>query len=296
MKKDLTGQRFGRLTALEPVRSDPRQGVIWHCRCDCGGEKEVPTAYLMRGQTQSCGCLTREHNRRQDITGQRFGRLTAIEFCHYNEKHQDCWRFQCDCGEEVVIPSANVKWGNTRSCGCLEVERIRNMHREDLTGQRFGYLVALQPTDKRDAGGSIVWECACDCGNHTYYSVSRLRQGSAQSCGCLSRESRTNSYNSRKDAVEDTNISSLIGSKRPRKNNTSGCTGVCQEKQRGMWLAYIDFQKKRYFLGAFADREQAIEERKKAEQRLHDPYIRDKLALTTNASKEKFLAYLSGSE
>lgn len=35
--KDLTGLRFGRLIAMESVGSIPGKGVIWHCKCDCGG-------------------------------------------------------------------------------------------------------------------------------------------------------------------------------------------------------------------------------------------------------------------
>ena len=43
--KDLTGQRFGRLTALYPTnRRDYKGSVIWHCRCDCGNETDVPAA------------------------------------------------------------------------------------------------------------------------------------------------------------------------------------------------------------------------------------------------------------
>lgn len=57
----------------------------------------------------------------------------------------------------------------------------------DITGQRFGRLVAVKPTDKRNSNGSIVWECRCDCGNTAYMTVSALRYNSKNSplsCGC----------------------------------------------------------------------------------------------------------------
>lgn len=58
--RDLTGQRFGRLTVLQ-VDSIGRQGKYkWLCRCDCGNEKSVYGVYLTRGDTQSCGCLHSE--------------------------------------------------------------------------------------------------------------------------------------------------------------------------------------------------------------------------------------------
>ena len=55
---DLTGQKFGLLTALEPTAKRNGQGsVIWKCRCDCGNECEVAAVYLKSGNTKSCGCL-----------------------------------------------------------------------------------------------------------------------------------------------------------------------------------------------------------------------------------------------
>lgn len=56
---DLTGQKFGRLTAVSAtLGSDGRKD--WFCRCDCGGEKTVPSIRLRTGKTQSCGCLRAE--------------------------------------------------------------------------------------------------------------------------------------------------------------------------------------------------------------------------------------------
>lgn len=53
---DLTGQRFGRLTVLEPVTGRGR--TKWRCRCDCGRTTVVGSAHhLTSGNTKSCGCL-----------------------------------------------------------------------------------------------------------------------------------------------------------------------------------------------------------------------------------------------
>ncbi len=58
---DLTGRRFGRLTALYPTeRRDKKLSVYWHCRCDCGNETEVTADGLVHGNYKSCGCLRRE--------------------------------------------------------------------------------------------------------------------------------------------------------------------------------------------------------------------------------------------
>jgi hypothetical protein len=58
---------------------------------------------------------------------------------------------------------------------------------KDLTGQRFGRLVVIYFAG-RESNGALEWRCRCDCGNETVVRGTRLKSGSTQSCGCLSRE------------------------------------------------------------------------------------------------------------
>lgn len=58
---------------------------------------------------------------------------------------------------------------------------------KDITGQRFGRLIALKATDER-SGKFIVWECLCDCGTTKLISSPSLRLGRTKSCGCLRKE------------------------------------------------------------------------------------------------------------
>lgn len=54
-QKDLTGQRFGRLTVIE------RQGGYrWLCKCDCGNTATPLTNALLSGKTKSCGCYMKD--------------------------------------------------------------------------------------------------------------------------------------------------------------------------------------------------------------------------------------------
>lgn len=57
--KDLTGMKFGRLTA---IRLDGMEGeeYYWICKCECGGELRTTRKNLVGGGTRSCGCLWRE--------------------------------------------------------------------------------------------------------------------------------------------------------------------------------------------------------------------------------------------
>ena len=60
IRKDLTGQRFGRLTVIQ---FDCTQGHMskWLCKCDCGGTKSVRSDHLTAGHTKSCGCMELEN-------------------------------------------------------------------------------------------------------------------------------------------------------------------------------------------------------------------------------------------
>lgn len=178
--KDLTGQRFGRLVALEPTDKRSSGRVVWRCACDCGRECEVTGAALVAGNTKSCGCL-RNDARRNDLAGKKFGRLTAIEPTDKRVGNAIVWRCQCECGNTCEVPSRSLISGNTRSCGCLRAGESPAFR--DLAGQRFGKLVAVRPAGKRH--GHVVWECQCDCGNVKEVAGYLLTGNKTRSCGCL---------------------------------------------------------------------------------------------------------------
>jgi len=61
----------------------------------------------------------------EDVTGQKFGRLTAIKFDSFRGKYPHAyWEFACECGSHVVARHNNVKFGTRVSCGCAHGRRI----------------------------------------------------------------------------------------------------------------------------------------------------------------------------
>jgi len=92
--KDLTGQRFGRLTVLECIQKATRQGgaTKWLCACDCGKTKTIRSVHLINGSTKSCGCLQREIaasvNTKHGLKGSRVYDIfeNMLERC-YNHKN-----------------------------------------------------------------------------------------------------------------------------------------------------------------------------------------------------------------
>lgn len=64
--KNLTGEKFGRLTVIgvsRKVESGNRERYYWRCKCDCGNEKEVRTDCLTSGLVKSCGCLKKDQDK-----------------------------------------------------------------------------------------------------------------------------------------------------------------------------------------------------------------------------------------
>lgn len=133
------------------------------------------------------------------MIGLRFGRLVVVEKDSVDKKQGVKWRCLCDCGNEAIVIGSNLRNGHTQSCNHCGKDIIQNkkygathnrrgnrtqQNYVDLTGQRFGKLVAVEPTDKR-SGGSVVWKCVCDCGSEHEVSSNCLRQGYVVSCGCI---------------------------------------------------------------------------------------------------------------
>ena len=121
---DITGMRFGRLIVLEKTSKPPNikdRSAYWKCKCDCGNIVVVSGMNLRRGNTQSCGCLQKEKtskSRKKDITGQKFGKLTAMYPSKIDSNKHITWHCKCDCGNECDINISSLTQGLTKSCGC----------------------------------------------------------------------------------------------------------------------------------------------------------------------------------
>lgn len=115
--RDITGQKFGKLTTIKPLGLDKRQQVLWLCKCECGKEHKANSTNLTKSRIKSCGC-----SKGKDITGQKFNMLTVIKktgrSCN-TAKNAIEWECLCECGNTTNVSSKNLRRGNTKSCGCL---------------------------------------------------------------------------------------------------------------------------------------------------------------------------------
>lgn len=93
--------------------------------------------------------------------------------------------FECPfCKSHFETRISDITSGHTRSCGCLATKtKSQNGKKnlKDLTGQKYGKLTALEPTELRK-DRHVVWKCQCECGNITF--IDSGDWGHTYSCGC----------------------------------------------------------------------------------------------------------------
>lgn len=195
-----------------------------------------------------------------DITGQRFGMLTATEPTDLRRDKNIVWRCRCDCGRETFATAKDLRSGNTKSCG--------NHTAESLDGKRFGRLTALYLLGETKKGNAY-WHCRCDCGNELDVPTRLLKSGNTKSCGCLKHDSKP----AAPDCIDGSRAGNLGDT--PPVSNTSGVRGVSWSKRDSKWEAYIKFRGRQYHLGHYKKFEDAVKARKLGEERYFDPYLED---------------------
>lgn len=127
---DLTGKRFGNLLVAGRAASDRQNNAAWSCACDCGNVVVVRGTFLRKGQ-KSCSHQCAVAPREKDISGQRFGRLVAVERVG-KVRGKSAWKFICDCGSATTATTDNAG-KSVQSCGCLGIESRLTVGGRSLT-------------------------------------------------------------------------------------------------------------------------------------------------------------------
>lgn len=95
-----------------------------------------------------------------DLTGQKFGRLTVIEQIGISKDGQKTYKCKCECGTEKIITSGNLRRGHTKSCGCLNSEKIIKRNKERAKHNGCGtrlYNIWLDMKARCKNNKSINW-------------------------------------------------------------------------------------------------------------------------------------------
>lgn len=97
-KNNLTGQRFGKLVAVDSYYDNVTRVTFWKCKCDCGNTCFVRANRLVHGRTKSCGCLRKESNQKYKTTHGK-SKTSIYSVWHsmkarcYNPKSQNYHRY-----------------------------------------------------------------------------------------------------------------------------------------------------------------------------------------------------------
>ena len=120
-----------------------------------------------------------------DVSNETINGITFLYPCERRNKRL-LWLCKCYCGNHFKAESKSIKNGNTKSCGCLFLHRLREYNTrnsEDLLGRFFGKLEVIEKTTIQH--NRQHWLCKCECGNLHETDTDSLLQGKIHSCGCL---------------------------------------------------------------------------------------------------------------
>lgn len=87
-----------------------------------------------------------------DLLGKRFGKLIVINKSDRQDKSRSYyWLCKCDCGNEKIILGRSLKSGNTKSCGCYWVKRMKEIHNLEpgLASKRKIYKIYKEQAKNR---------------------------------------------------------------------------------------------------------------------------------------------------
>ncbi len=116
--------------------------------------------------------------------GSRVGMLTVLTDSGRRKNGYIIWHCQCDCGNEIDVDKRTLLRGTVQDCGCKTTIKPGQ---SDISGQRFGLLIAKYPLKRKSKNGSYYWHCICDCGGEIDAPLTQLTHGYRKSCNCLSK-------------------------------------------------------------------------------------------------------------
>lgn len=134
---NLTGNKYGKLTVVGPNGISNEGHTLWDCICECGKWLLISCNSLTSSGTKSC----RRCSQLKDISGQKFGKLTAIKRAKREKSGISKWICRCECGNFTQVTINHLTTGHTKSCGNCPLNNfyVKDGYCEGITskGKKF---------------------------------------------------------------------------------------------------------------------------------------------------------------
>ena len=196
--------------------------------------------------------------------GKRYGYLTVLDDTGKRYHSTKIYKCQCICGKTIEVNINKLHNGHVKCCGC------RRFRCKDLTGQKFGRLTVLEFAYTKNKKN--YWECKCECGNIRFVPTTYLTTRVTVSCGCKNEENKASFPTLDRGLVDGTMKYGIKKDRKLNKNNTLGIRSVHFDKDRGLWVAQIMFQRKAHNLGRYKTKSKAVKARLAGEEHYFGKY------------------------
>lgn len=230
-KCNLTGEKFGRLTALSRAPNDKNGKAMWYCKCDCGN-KEIKTYrqdHLKSGATTSCGCMQKERasasSRKENLYD-----LSGEFAIGYTNKMEEFW---------------------------IDKDDVELCQQYCWSIKSNGYL---QARDKSTGDVIYIHRLIMRFPDSELYNVDHKNHNKWDNRKCNLRIA-TRSENTMNSVTPST--------------NSSGVKGVIWHSSAEKWQASITIQGEKLYLGIYSNFEDAVKARKNAEVKYCGEYRYD---------------------
>ena len=227
--------------------------------------------------------------KRNDIKGQRFGRLLVVGLGEKNNRGELKWECLCDCGNTKHVMYSHLTSGDVQSCGCYHKEKVKEANKRfntyDITGKYgIGYTLKEEPfffdLEDYDKIKDYCWHKSnkgyiVSKGNKIILLHRLILDLKSFNYDNMGDHINGNRVDDRKENLRIVNATQNNINRMIQPTNTSGATGVLWDKSRNKWVARIKIYNKNIYLGRFDNFEDALSVRKIAEVKYFGEYSFD---------------------
>lgn len=117
-----------------------------------------------------------------DVTGQRFGKLTVVEFVQRNKRYETLWLCVCDCGNTKVVNVANLKSGDTQSCGCIHKGQLSERNKSNSGELSPCWKGGITDLNHQIRNLSLFWEWRAKVWSRDKFTCKRCGKRGGKLC------------------------------------------------------------------------------------------------------------------